>query len=52
VEAKIQFEDYNQWLKGYNLISEHDAYKAYKKLVEESVYFEAIWKRNSNQATS
>lgn len=44
VEKKIRFEDYNTWLKEYNLIKEQDAYKAYKKLVEESTYFEALWK--------
>lgn len=45
VEKPILFEDYNSWLKDFDLVAEADAWRAHKRLTESGGYFEAVWKR-------
>lgn len=45
VTQKIRFEDYDSWVKGYELKEKQDAYQAHRKLVEEGPYFQAVWKQ-------
>lgn len=44
VEKPIKFEDYNEMLKGYQLIEEEDAYFSHMKMHQSGGYFQAVWK--------
>lgn len=47
VKNQTSFEDYNEFMSGYELIKEQQAWNAHKKNLgtNRSKYFEAVWKR-------
>lgn len=45
VDKPITFEDYKEWLRGFELVKEEDVFLAHKKLKEESDYFQGVWKK-------
>lgn len=45
VNAQITLDDYKQFLSGYVLREEHDAWQAHKRLSASGGYFEGVWEK-------
>lgn len=45
VTKATTFNDYNSWLKEFELVHEEDAYRAHMRLKESGGYFQALWKK-------
>jgi putative sugar O-methyltransferase len=43
VNNAITFEDYNNFLSGYKILAENDAWHSHKRLSQSGGYFEGVW---------